>query len=458
MARVSAYRIVISTTATSNERRVAQMLRNAVRLVTGKLIPVVDDSSRRAAREIVIGKTRREKKGFFPERTRGGLWEYMIKSEGERVFISGLGLPDAPPDHFSSYRFVDDGDIGTTMGVYRFIEDVLHYQFIYEGFTEVVEDPLLEMPADLCVEYTKKSLKVDTLPKFSDTAMYMLPVTERLDWNIMSFILRTKTGKLVVIDGGHVQETENLLHALADLTPAGEVPTVSAWFLSHLHGDHYEAFLNIVSNYDKYRDRVRIENFYCNLCEEEFYTKLSTEAAPFRAGIRSALLNCGDVTGCTVHTVQTGDVIDVDELSFKVLHVPDMAYATEMNMNDSSVVYKLTVADQSILFLGDAEKICNNDLMQNHLDELKSDIVQVSHHGCGNVSKECYAAAGARLYLWQAGNKFWYSDKGRGIGTHDTGVITTRNRLCELGVTPKDIILDRHGPLAFALPIDLSEH
>ena len=458
MPRITNYRIVLSANATPNERRAAAMLRNAVRLVTGKLLPLTEDTARKAAREIVVGKTRREPKGFLPERTREGLWEYVIKSEGERVFICGLGLPPAPPDHFSSYRFIDEGDIGTTMGVYRFIEDVLHYPFIYDGFAELCPDPLLEMPADLNVEYTKKALKVDTLPHFSQTAMYMLPVTERLDWNIMTFIFRTGSGKLVVIDGGHTQETENLLHALAELTPEGEVPTVSAWLLSHLHGDHYEAFLNIISNYDQYRDRVRIENFYCNLCEEEFYTKLSTEAAPFRAAIRHRLLHCGEQTGCTVHTVQTGDEICVDELVFRVLHVPDMTFAKEMNMNDSSVVYKLTVdGGQTILFLGDAEKICNNDLLQNHAHELKSDVVQVGHHGCGNVSKECYAAIGAKLYLWQAGNKFWYSDKGLGPGTHDTGVITTRNRICSLGARPENIILDRHGPLGFALPMELPE-
>ena len=458
MARITDYRIVISATATSNERRVAQFLRNNIRLVTGKLLPLVDDTARRSAREIVVGKTRREKKGLLPERTRDGLWQYVIKSEGERVFICGLGLPPAPPDHFSSYTYIDEGDIGTAMGVYRFIEDVLGYDFIYEGYAELTEDRTLEMPLPLDVAYTKAALKVDTLPKFDTTAMYMIPITERLDWNIMTFILRTKSGKLVVIDGGHTQETENLLHALADLTPDGQVPTVSAWFLSHLHGDHYEALLNIVNNYDKYRDRVKIENFYCNLCEEEFYTKLSTEAAPFRAGIRNALLHCDETTGCTVHTVQTGDVIAIDELSFKVLHVPDMTYATQMNMNDSSVVYKLTVdGGQTVLFLGDAEKICNNDLVENHLDELKSDIVQVGHHGCGNVSKECYAAIGAKLYLWQAGNKFWYSDKGFGLGTHHTGVITTRNYICSLGARPQNVILDRHGPLGFALPMELPE-
>ena len=144
MARITDYRIVISATATSNERRVAQFLRNNVRLVTGKLLPLVEDTARRSAREIVVGKTRREKKGFLPERTRDGLWQYVIKSEEERVFICGLGLPPEPPDHFSSYTYIDEGDIGTAMGVYRFIEDVLGYDFIYEGYAELTEDRTLD--------------------------------------------------------------------------------------------------------------------------------------------------------------------------------------------------------------------------------------------------------------------------------------------------------------------------
>ncbi|MBQ9099280.1 MAG: MBL fold metallo-hydrolase [Clostridia bacterium] len=458
MSRITDYRIVIAQNATDNEKRAAQLLRNCIRLVTGKLIPLITDDHRRVEKEIVVGKTRRERKGLLPPRSRGGLWEYLIKSEGKRVFICGLGLPDAPPDHFSSYKYVDEGDIGTAMGVYRFIEDVLGYEFIYDGYAELTENKELEMPENLHIAYTKNTLKVHTLPRFSGTGMYMLPITERLDWNIMSFVFRTKSGKLVVIDGGHTEETENLLNALAALTPEGQIPTVSAWLLTHLHGDHYEALVNIIRHYDQYRDRVRVEHFYCNLCEEEFYTKLSTEAAPFRAALRNTLLDCGEQLGCTVHTVQTGEVIAVDELSFKVIHVPDMTYATEMNMNDSSVVYKLTVdGEQTILFLGDAEKICNNDLLQNHREERKSDVVQVGHHGCGNVSKECYAAIGAKKYLWQAGNRFWYSDKGFGLGTHNTGVIATRNNICALGAKPTDIILDRHGPLAFELPMPLDD-
>ena len=149
----------------------------------------------------------------------------------------------------------------------------------------------------------------------------------------------------------------------------------------------------------------------------------------------------------------------VDEFDFEVIHTPDPAYREKMSINDSSVVYKLNYQSgtQTMMLLGDAEPVTSRDLEENCAEKLKSDVVQVGHHGCGNVSKECYAAIGAKKYLWQAGNRFWYSDKGFGLGTHNTGVITTRNNICALGAKPTDIILDRHGPLAFELPMPLDD-
>ena len=106
------------------------------------------------------------------------------------------------------------------------------------------------------------------------------------------------------------------------------------------------------------------------------------------------------------------------------------------------------------MFLGDAEWVCNNDLLGNHRDELKSDVVQVGHHGCGNVSEECYNAIAADVYLWQLGNRFWYGEKGEGIATHNTGVIRCRNWMKRRGVKKENIYVNRHELLAFKLPME----
>ena len=47
------------------------------------------------------------------------------------------------------------------------------------------------------------------------TAMYMLPIKEYVEWNMMSFVLKTKEGKLVVIDGGRENETENFFKLIS---------------------------------------------------------------------------------------------------------------------------------------------------------------------------------------------------------------------------------------------------
>ena len=455
--RIVDYRIVISENACDNEKRAAAFLKNAIRLVTGSLVPLVTDGEAPVSKEIVVGVTNREPEGFFPPRSRKGLYEYIIKNSGERCFISGMGIPETPPaEYLSAYKYVDDGAIGTLMGVYRFIEDILGYEFIYDGYAELPENPDAYIPEDYVADYTSAGLKIKEVPQIEGTSMYMTPITEFLDWNMMSFVFKTKSGKLVVIDGGMANETGNFLKLLKGLTPEGEIPTVSAWFLTHLHGDHYGVFLEIVRNYEeKYKDQIKIENYYCNLVEEEFYTTLSKEANPGFKALRDDILGAGAVTGCTVHTVNAGDVIDIDELSFKVIHVPSMEFADKMNMNDSSVVYKLTVdGGQTIMFLGDAEWVCNNDLLGNHREELKSDIVQVGHHGCGNVSAECYDAISADVYLWQLGNRFWYGEKGEGIATHNTGVIRCRNWMKRRGIKKENIYVNRHELLAFKLPIE----
>ena len=375
MSRVVEYRIVISENATDNEKRAANFLKNNIRLVCGELVPIVCDSEEAVDKEIVVGVTNRERTGFIPERSRKGLYQYVIKGDGKRVFICGLGVPDTPPEAYTSaYRYTDEGDIGTLMGVYRFVEDILGYSFIYDGYAELVENKEATIPENCLIEYTNDSLKAKRIPLFDGEAMYMLPVTEQLDWNIMSFVFKTKNGRLIVIDGGHAEETDNLLDALRQLTPDGSVPVVSAWFLTHLHADHYGAFSNIVEHYEDYRDKVKVENFYCNLLEEEFYTTLSKEAGEWCKAVRDAILTSNTVLGCKVHNVATGDTINIDGVQFKVIHTPDMKYAELMNMNDSSVVYKMTAScGQTFMFLGDAEWVCDNDLLENLRNKAERD-------------------------------------------------------------------------------------
>ena len=68
--RIVDYKIVISENACDNEKRAAAFLKNAIRLVTGKLLSIETDGSAPVENEIVVGVTNRESEGFFPPRSR----------------------------------------------------------------------------------------------------------------------------------------------------------------------------------------------------------------------------------------------------------------------------------------------------------------------------------------------------------------------------------------------------
>lgn len=434
--KLNKYVIVTGKTPSFNEKRAAAFLREKIRLVCGALLPLVTDDVPASPYEIVVGETQRETETGFPiprgqTNEEAERWEYLIQTQGTRLFLSGLGAsPQEPRPFTSSYRSLNDGKIGTVMAAYRFTEEILGYDFLYSAFEDFPVNPDLEMPAHYSRRFTRQELRKQEPVLYDGAALYVLPCAEELHWNMGSMILKTKKGSLIVIDGGHASETERFLHLLQTISKQ-TVPRISAWLFSHLHSDHYGVYHRLCTD-PAYRGAVKVEDFYCNLATEEFYTTFSNECFPGAAEIRRTLLESHETVGARVHTVQTGDEIQVDEIHFEVLHVPDLRFASQMNMNDSSVVYKMTYDNkQSMMLLGDAEYVCSNDLTQNQKNKLKSDIVQVGHHGCGNVSAECYERIGAKAYLWQIGEKFWYSENGEALNAHNTGVIRTRAYMME---------------------------
>ena len=431
MRKITDYRIVISENASENEKRAAAFLRDNIRLVCGTIIPIICDSQNPCEDEIVVGKTSRElydgvSFNRYRDTTSGGVWEYVIRTVGRRLYVTGLGVaPEVEPPYTTAYRHMDDGMIGTVMAAYHFVEEVLGYQFLYSSYVDIPVNPDAVIPDDYNYDFTRESLRSKEPKLYDGAAFYTLQGAEELHCNMGSMIFKSKSGKIAVVDGGRIPDTDRFIRVLQKIT-GKDVPHVDAWLFSHFHTDHYGVYYTLCSD-EKYRGKISVGTFYCDLLTEEFYTTLAKERVPNAAAIRSAMLSPTSPTGAKICTVKKGDHIRVDEIDFEVIHVPDITMAEKMNMNDSSVVYKMTYdGEQTMMLLGDAEWVCSNDLVENCKDKLKSDIVQVGHHGCGNVSGECYELIDAYVYIWQIGEKFWYSDCGEGLNTHNTGVIRTR--------------------------------
>ncbi len=460
MRKITDYVIVISQNASENERRAAAFIRDNIRLVCGELIPTVSDTQPAVENEIVVGETNREiADGLSFKRYRdsmtGGIWEYVIRSVGSRLYLTGLGCaPESVGPYTSAYKHLDDGKIGTVMAAYHFVEDILGYDFLYSSYIEIPENPDITIPENYCYEFTRESLRAKDPVLYEGAAFYTLHGAEELHCNMGGMIFKSREGKIAVIDGGRVPDTDRFIRVLQKIS-GREVPHVDAWLFSHMHTDHYGVYYTLCSD-EKYRGKVTVGTFYCDLLTEEFYTKLAKEKVTNADIIRAAMISPDSPTGAKAHTVKKGEIIAVDEIEFEVIHVPDISLADKMNMNDSSVVYKMTYdGGQTMMLLGDAEWVCSNDLTQNCSDKLKSDIVQVGHHGCGNVSAECYEMIDADAYIWPVGEKFWYSDCGEGLNTHNTGVIRSRAYMMRKNPDLKNVYVVMDDILSSPLPMKI---
>jgi len=449
-------KIVTGGNASFNELRAAAFISKYIRIVTGSVPERVTDAAPATPGEIIVGRTSRPGDAAS-RRSRDAVWAHAAYFRDGSLYLTGLGLPPAvEPPYNTAYRLTDDGCTGTVLAAYSFVEKVLHCDFLNEAYTGLPFDPDAELPEDYSLEFTSDKL-LSLRPKLKKGPLFMsLPSGSELNWNMSGSIIKTAEGKLIVIDGGHPGVAEQLVSCIEELWDGDGKPEISLWLFTHLHNDHYGAVLRILKE-QPLRDRITVRKFCHHLLSPAFYASEGREK-PGDTTLEAREALCSFACyfpECEVKVTEKGDIFEVDGISFEVLRVPSADDMKLMNYNDSSVVYMMTACGQRWLLLADAEFVASRDLLSLPAEKLRADVVQVGHHGCGNVSKHVYEAAGASASLWHTGPRFLYSESGEGLCSHNTGVIRTRAWLRELGLKTinEHIVID--DIFETALPMEI---
>ncbi len=232
----------------------------------------------------------------------------------------------------------------------------------------------------------------------------------------MGYIIRLCDGSFLIIDGGMGDpdrvDADKLMDILLSQKPAGaEKPVIAAWIFTHLHGDHIGVF-NCFSL--AHHDDVVLERLYFNFPKQEEtaasdspymlddsiyrYTQFQKNLADFYA----------DVPVVKPHS---GSRFAVRNASFEVLYAYDDLYPeTILNggMNESSLLLKMTVDNQSILWTGDFAFHATDLVLREYESALQSDILQLAHHGM-NGTVPLYRAVNPTytlLPVWEGGLSF----------------------------------------------------
>lgn len=219
--------------------------------------------------------------------------------------------------------------------------------------------------------------------------------------NGQGYIFRLPDGRFIIHDGGY-SGGDRVYNTLRELEE-GDI-TIAAWFISHPHADHYPALRDFVQDHGKDED-ITLEKVLFNYADSDVYD-LSDSAG--KENLSQAVKNTYSVLKSYVPDteiikVHTGQTLNFGSVSIEVIYtVEDILPRVLPNINDSSLVIRVTVDGQSLMMLADtcydsAPIMCN---MWG--DYLKSDILQMAHHGVWPAQPDIYHLIQGETVLFPA--------------------------------------------------------
>lgn len=203
------------------------------------------------------------------------------------------------------------------------------------------------------------------------------------------YTITTESG-LVIVDGGCSYEVPRLRKIIAQYGNS-----IEAWILTHPHPDHINAFLEIYSDLQG----IQIHHIYTAQHPDEALMKENADWDDYSALERLREMEI------PLEYVHAGDTLELlGGLKVEILS----AYSDRVDelsddlMNDGSVMFRISTEKESMLFCSDVGKALTQDLVNTYGEKLKSDYVQMGHHGYGGPGKEFYKLVSPKAAFFDA--------------------------------------------------------
>lgn len=207
----------------------------------------------------------------------------------------------------------------------------------------------------------------------------------------MSYVIRLSDGRFIVIDGGRhfAPDRKRLFDCLTEGS-AGEKPIIAAWILTHPHSDHYICYIGFM---EEYGESVEVERYIFNFPDHDdfiHYPKLQKKDRRFEDV--SAFTNIPKMweqierSGGKFYMAHTGQRFNIGGAAIEILASMDDTIHLSHNINASSIAFRMELCGQ-VIFWGTDVSFSDARLPEKYGEYLKSDILQIPHHGiqCGTA-------------------------------------------------------------------------
>lgn len=272
------------------------------------------------------------------------------------------------------------------------------------------------------------------IDKKIESSIEFTQLTNNTSMQMMGYFVKTQNGKIIIIDGGNIGDSGNLINYIN--SNGGKV---DYWFLTHFHTDHTGAISDIIDNTD-----IQIDNIIYSFCDRNLVEKYESDRLEQYDRITNSLKRVES----NIITPTEYQVFNIDNIRIKIISVYQNDIFENLG-NNTSMVFKLYINNKSIIFLGDTGIESSSELLQNHLDELDSDYVQMSHHGQNGATYELYQAIQPQYCLWPTPDWLWDNDNGGGYNSGPWKTIETREWMKNLNV--KENYIEKDGDITLKI-------
>ena len=186
------------------------------------------------------------------------------------------------------------------------------------------------------------------------------------------------SNKTILIDGGGSSYGETFDVGEQTLFPYlldRGINTIDYVIVSHFDSDHCQGLNFVMEN-------MKVKNAIISSLGQE-----SNEYDTF--------INLAQKQETNLIYVKKGDIIKIGKATIKILF-PDNEPITDNEKNNNAMVFKFLWKNVSILFTGDIEEKAENKILSlysNNLEELKSTILKVAHHGSKTSTTKAFLEA-----------------------------------------------------------------
>lgn len=258
-------------------------------------------------------------------------------------------------------------------------------------------------------------------------------ITQHGDVNgrqIMFYTMQDALGHLIVVDGGWRSDAGYVRKVIKSLGKH-----VDAWIITHPHQDHAGAFTRVC----KRPGKITLGDIYAvDMADPKTCLQKAPwdEVKVYKKWLKLDIPN--------LHYVHAGDTFEACGLSFQVFNAYD-DYVYDMTndlLNDGSMMFKVTAKEESMLFCADVGKKMSDYLLETYGDALKSDYIQMGHHGNGGLKSDFYKSIGAKAAFFDAPDWLMLDKSGRFTTMKNTALMAENGaKIYSFSTAPNQIIL-----------------